>query len=160
MSQPPLLEQINDIRELRGIFLDIHERFEDADYTPEMESAEQQLRERHEAHFDGRQNPVGSQWPALSPVTIARKGHDIPLVDTGRLRASVLETGHPDHVRELLPLGRGLTFGSSVEYGLFHQNGTARIPQREFAGMNDGTVTEICESVADRAVDALIYRLK
>ncbi len=31
----------------------------------------------------------GPGWPALSPVTIARKGSSKPLIDTGRLRQSI-----------------------------------------------------------------------
>ncbi len=151
-------DRISSFAELQGIFGEVRRQFDEADFTPEMEAVEQGLVDSHRRHFAEGQTATGVAWPPLSPRTIARKGHAIPLYETGRLKASILDVGHPDHVRELLPDGRGLTFGTSVEYGIFHQDGIARIPQREFAGMNDRFISGLTEVVADSAVDAMAGR--
>lgn len=71
----------------------------------------------------------GEKWAPLAPSTLARKdpGKGI-LVDSGRLRASLTQETAPDSIRALLP--QSLHWGSSVPYGVFHQKGTSRMPQR------------------------------
>lgn len=155
----PRKEVIDDPKKLKeslkAIFDDIKDRFLDVDFTEQMEDAQELLIDKHRQHFDGWHDPTGLPWRPLSPITIRRKGHDTPLVDSGRLKASVLEVDHPDHAREIDD--RSLIFGSYVEYGRFHQDGTGRIPQREFAGMDSNTADEIVGSVADACVTALIF---
>lgn len=152
MTSVPV-EEIDSFAELDGIFDDVIGKFESRSYATPLEGFQETLRETHSQHFSGRRNPTGEAWPALAASTIARKGHDIPLVETGRLRASVLELNHPDHLGGVSE--RGLVFGTDVEYGIFHQDGTRRIPQREFVGMNEETFQVMADGVADHAVDGL-----
>ena len=43
---------------------------------------------RHTAKIEGFENPKNN-WPPNSPRTIAKKGSDVPLIDTGELRKSI-----------------------------------------------------------------------
>lgn len=151
----PLLEGLQDINFLGSIFADTERRFNDVDYRPAMTDTEGYLRETHETHFDERKSPVGELWPPLAALTVSRKGHDRPLIETDQMRQSILEPDHPSHIGEILE--RGMSFGTDDEKAAFHQFGTRRIPQREFVGMNDGQVTEVVDRTADEAVAALVY---
>ena len=74
--------------------------------------------------FSLSQTPAGAPWAPLAASTIRgrRRGSGVPLVDTGRLRASVTAT----------PTATGIRFGTNAAYGGFHQHGTRRIPSRAF----------------------------
>ena len=61
-------------------------------------------------------DPYGNQWPHLKQ----RRGQ--PLLDTGTLIKSI----RFDVKNNILRIGTG------VQYGTYHQNGTARIPKRAF----------------------------
>jgi len=152
----PLLEGIQDINFLGSIFADTERRFTEADYRPAMEDTEEFLRETHDQHFTNRADPLGNQWPPLAASTVARKGHDRPLIETGEMRQSILEPDHPSHIGEILE--RGMSFGTDDWKAAFHQYGTRRIPQREFVGMNEQEATQITERTADEVVAALVYR--
>lgn len=66
----------------------------------------------------------GVPWQRLADSTIARKGHARILRATDRLMNSLLQRAHPDHVEKIGP--DTLRWGSSVEYGKFHQSRRAR----------------------------------
>lgn len=77
------------------------------------------------------------QYPDLAESTKAdkkRKGYPVYpiLVRTGRLAASLLSASSDGSVAKITPLS--LTFGTSVEYGIFHQSDEARtkLPLRKF----------------------------
>lgn len=123
------------------------------DYTDPLTEFLPNVQASHESNFDGRHSPDGDPWPALAASTIARKGHDIPLVEFMRLKPSILELSHPDHVGGVSH--RGFLFGTSVEYAGFHQFGTGKIPQREFVGMPSALVDELVDVVADHEVESL-----
>lgn len=69
-------------------------------------------------------------WPGLAESTIARKEAGgwpaDPLVRTGDLRASLVD---PGRAADAGP--RSMTYGTNVDYALFHQEGTSRMPQRQ-----------------------------
>lgn len=65
--------------------------------------------------FKHERNPYGSAWRGLK----YRSGRI--LQDTGRLRSSFT-------MREVT--ARGFRIGSAVQYGIYHQRGTSRLPQR------------------------------
>lgn len=69
----------------------------------------------------------GPGWAPLSPAYAARKRPQGPILTrTGRLRRSL--TSRPLGVEDI---GRHeATFGSGVEYGVYHQRGTSKMPQR------------------------------
>ena len=59
---------------------------------------------------------AGKVTPALSPKTIKRKGHDIPLIRTNKL------------VNSIQPTKKGITY---IGYGDYHRRGDG-VPEREF----------------------------
>ena len=147
------VEQYDDPRYLGGTFQDMENGYNEADYSQALEGMLPQIVEDHTSVFSQRQDPNGSIWPPLAPYTVKKKGHDIPLVETNRLKSSVLNLDHSDHVGGVTH--RGLLFGTSVEYGIFHQEGTSKIPQRAFIGLKPQTLDQIVDKVADTAVDSL-----
>lgn len=74
--------------------------------------------------FDSSTDTAGRPWQALAESTVARRRNQSskPLVDTGRLRSSIVSQGKP----------RSLQFGSNVIYAGTHQFGRGRIPMRSF----------------------------
>ena len=96
----------------------------------------------------GQHGPDGTTWASLSPVTIARKEHSAILVDTGRMFESLTTpNGTQDTIWITGP--NWLTFGTEVEYAHFHQTGTKRMPARPHVGLNEATVTQISQRLAD-----------
>jgi phage gpG-like protein len=64
-------------------------------------------------------------WPRLQPATVARKGADTPLLETGELRDSI------EHYTP--PSGPLETFvGSNNPKAKWHELGTVHIPARSF----------------------------
>lgn len=69
------------------------------------------------------------EWPELAPSTVARKGHATILVDTGDLRASLVDPGRAMQIH-----GTSAEYGTDVEYAHWHQDGgyvAGRPPQRQ-----------------------------
>jgi HK97 gp10 family phage protein len=63
-------------------------------------------------------------WPPLAGSTIARKGFDRPLYETGELQNSI-QHNVDDHEAYV---------GTDVEYAKYQEYGTSRIPARPFLG--------------------------
>lgn len=85
-----------------------------AEPRPALEQAADYWREREARRFatdgDGR-------WPDLKNETIKRKGSARPLVDSGRLRASLTVKQAPGSMARIT--GATLRFGTTVYYGRF-----------------------------------------
>lgn len=62
-------------------------------------------------------------WPPLSPETVAKKGADTPLLETGALRNSI-EHQVVDH--------DAVEVGTNDEKAKYHELGTDKIPPRSF----------------------------
>lgn len=63
-------------------------------------------------------------WPPLKEETIARKGADTPLLESGELR---------DSIEKYIDYGAGQAYvGSNNPKATFHELGTSRIPARSF----------------------------
>lgn len=72
--------------------------------------------------FEQGADPYGKQWARLSPATIAKKGHDLILIDTGR-------TQQQTHART--QSGGGIELVTS-DVAVYHQFGNPpRMPARE-----------------------------
>lgn len=76
-------------------------------------------------------------YPPLSPAYAKRKAKEFPgrpiLVATERLKKSVTNKTHPDHINVIVK--SGFTFGTKVPYGIFHQSDAPRksnLPLRKF----------------------------
>ncbi len=61
-------------------------------------------------------------WPPLDPATVARKGADTPLLQTGQMRDSIEHTVVGDHV----------DVGTNDKKAVYQELGTTKIPPRSF----------------------------
>ena len=150
-----------EMEDVAGYFQVFSTNFYDkADYRAVLGLMQNDLEEFHAGWFSTARAPSGMAWETLKPETIARKGHATILVDTGKLKAS-LTSRSGDSIREIVSEGmnHGLSFGTSVEYSIYHQDGVPenKLPQREHVGINDEILNDFMERIADRTV-AIIMR--
>jgi phage virion morphogenesis protein len=66
-------------------------------------------------------SPAGEAWKTLNPITAQVKGSAKPLLDTGRLRASI---------RSELVSPTAVMIGTNLIYGRIHQEGGTILPRR------------------------------
>lgn len=117
-------------------------------YTQALDDAIGLIQNWEREMYLGQFGPDGTAWAPLSPVTIARKEHSAILVDTGRMFESLTTpNGTQDTIWITGP--NWLTFGTEVEYAHWHQTGTKRMPARPHVGLNEATVTQISQRLAD-----------
>lgn len=153
---------------------DIEQLFIEADFTPVFRKAMYDLESDHRAFFAGEHTPDGTPWFPLAESTLRRRGHrgffergellagvkgagliHAPILrDTGRLAKSLTSgglTSDGESVREIINEGpnKGFSFGTSVPYGIIHQEGAGRIPQREFAGFTEERIEQIEQDMLD-----------
>lgn len=153
-----LLEEYRDLDSVGAVFLDIEQKYLNADFTEPLTDFRGDLEQSEADNWSGRHSPVKTAWPKLAASTIKRKGHDQPLVLTGALMAAMTDHNSPDHVGEVTH--RGLTFGTDLPYAPFHQDGTNRIPQREFAGMDEPLLDRAIDGLVESLIDQLKYTTK
>lgn len=93
---------------------------------------------------------TGERWPALSPVTIARRRNrsDKPLRDTGRLMNSL----------QYFRRGEEVSVGSNLIYANIHnfggnagRNNAVRIPQRRFLPDPQNMPTDLLDEYSEIA---------
>jgi phage virion morphogenesis protein len=112
----------------------------------------------HREHFDNQSAPDGTPWEPLSPYTVAKKGFDQVLRESGRLRGSLTRRG-AGAVRRVKQ--RELVYGTRVPYASFHQSGfrnartNTRVPARPMVGVGPEHVRAIAERVADSIIRQL-----
>jgi len=152
-----LLEQLDSLDALGGILLDVELRFNETTYKEVLTEFQETLRLGEVDAFANEREPGGTPWAELSPVTIAKKGHDIILFETGALQESLTNIGGTNNISEVEDMWS--VFGTSDEKAAFHQFGTSRMPARPPVGTNDEAVDELAESIADHAVESLKYKL-
>lgn len=68
------------------------------------------------------------EWPELLPKTIARKGSSHPLIDTGKLRASITHKLDGDTAVHVGVFGEEAVIAATHEFGSFAKN----IPERSY----------------------------
>jgi phage virion morphogenesis protein len=120
---------------------DVLERLADrvSDLEPAMRRVAGHLADAVEEQFASEGRP---KWPPLAPSTIrqrARKGKwpGKILQVTGRLAASITTRSG----------AREAAVGTAVEYGVYHQLGTRRIPARPFLRLTQQHLREIIDEL-------------
>jgi hypothetical protein len=95
---------------------------------------------------------TGAKWAPLNPAYARRKDHSpfvrtfghyyltggsalhVPILQrTTRLMASLVQAHNPEHIKSVGALEAA--FGSAVEYGIYHQRGSQRLPQRQIIAL-------------------------
>lgn len=112
------------------------------------------MEDAHQSYFDNNAGPDGEQWPKLSPVTVALKGHGTILVDEGRLKESLTDAFAPDAIREKTL--DEIVFGTSRINASIHQEGEGRIPRRSHTGFNEQLISECADLVADAFISKMM----
>jgi phage gpG-like protein len=107
------------------------------------------LQSQAQLNFVGGHDPDGGVWAPLRHPSRRRGGPSAkPLRDTDVLMGSMVSNG-PGHVDQRTP--SSLVWGTSVSYGIFHQQGTRHIPARPFLGLTSQMIDRIAQIVADVA---------
>lgn len=147
------IDAINGIGNALGMVLQsIENAHRDTDYSDVTEWILWRLEQDHQRFFSEGRDANGQAWRPLRPSTIKRKGHGIILVETERLMNSLTRSGG-DAIRA--HNARGAVFGTRVPYSIYHQLGTAILPQRAPVGVEKATQDDMVTNVADHAVRAL-----
>lgn len=90
--------------------------------------------------FD-KQQPRGEaqRWPQLSDKYAAWKAKRYPgmplLVRTGKLKASMTKQGAEGSINIISKLSA--VFGSTVAYGVYHDEGGSKLPRRNFSDVSE-----------------------
>lgn len=124
--------------------------------VPVLQDELEPIERLHEDYFFDARGPGGEMWAPLAPSTIAAKGSSVIMIDSGRLLASLTQSG-PDAIR-LVQGGNGsfeLVFGTDVTYSVFHDEPTANRPARQHVGWNDESLDEVTFHVLDGAIEAM-----
>lgn len=125
----------------------------DADFTKPLKTIRLLLISATKQNFAQGVDPDGDPWVPLKNPSKRRGGSSaLPLRDTGVLMASVTASG-VGSIDEMT--SRGITFGTAISYGIYHQEGTRHIPQRKFLGLNDDLLAKI-NKVLQRFIAALM----
>ena len=125
--------------------------------APVLRQTLRDLETLHANYFGAETGPGGQQWPDLSAATIARKGHDQILVDSGKLKAALTQPGAPGAIREVYDEGgnAGLAFGLDAQeifYSLFHEVPNSRLPHRPHIGMSEAELNVVAMRLLDHQV--------
>jgi phage virion morphogenesis protein len=124
------------------------------DLTPAMKAVGEYMLLRTRERFDDEVDPSGQRWQALAPKTIRSKewrkknpgkGAKVRAAPDAILQSSFL-------LRDTIAYNAdsiSVRVGTPQEYGVYHQFGTARIPQREFLGVDAEDLAEIDSIVTD-----------
>lgn len=147
-----------DIKDTYTYIGDVIEDFKAVEFREALDQIGAKFAEKTTQNFLSESSPSGSPWEPLSPFTIAKKGHDTILVDSTTMRKSVVLRDAPHHIERIGKNAAGeeeIVYGTDVAYAVFHQEGTARMPQREFLGLEEKDADDIAEIVADHIVEKL-----
>lgn len=104
------------------------------DITPALQAGAQDVKTTIVDAFRKSQDPAtGESWKALEPETVARRrnGSSKPLVDTGKLRGSVVAT--VANKTQIL-VGTNVTYAGPHQFGAPSKN----LPRRRFLPTEDG----------------------
>lgn len=109
------------------------------DMRPAFDDIHEVLLQAERQQF-GTQGGYSGGWAPLAPSTVAfkaRKGLDRRILHaTLRLRRSLTESSHADHVYRTTP--DEMFVGSSVPYGGYHQRGGGSLPRRRPVDFSSG----------------------
>lgn len=174
------VEQL-ELHELPSLFAGIGQQFDVADYEETLKHCLPDIVAAHRQNLDEQVDSEGDPWPALAPITIAKKrrqGAPHPehaLWRWGSLRKSVLDPSDRYHIQDIQ--NRELIFGSNAHSwdkdsqtwnpsahlmqfgGLTYIDGhLVYVPPRPFIGLNKDVLDRITEKVADNAVESMKFK--
>ncbi|TXH46199.1 MAG: hypothetical protein E6Q97_30085 [Desulfurellales bacterium] len=117
----------------------------------EWQSTIEEIQRQHGEYFDRQAGPDGA-WAPLSPLTVAKKGHNKILYEQSILQDSLQHSGAMHSIRE--PNPTELVYGTDRPWAWVHQEG-AGLPQRQHVGLTEEGTDAVAETVADAVVQML-----
>lgn len=144
-----------DFEEWPDYLAGISRQFDDIDYQKALEDeVAPAYRERIDLNFGLEQTAGGEPWAPLSPVTVARKGHDKILVETQRMKAAATgRTGDSIQIATENTLTIGVNASAFPgSYPAKHESGMSRMPARPFENVNEEAIDRAAGRLADYAV--------
>ncbi|MFG0240459.1 MAG: phage virion morphogenesis protein [Gimesia chilikensis] len=145
---------VQEAYEIGGLFVLLEQAYNEAGYNTQFSQFRRDLQKSHGAYFRSQAGPSGEAWRPLAPSTIKAKGHSRILFRTGRLEKS-LKGDSSDSEYAINDQGRGMHWGTSVPYSVFHQRGGGRLPRREHIGATTTQVDALVEKIANAAVNKM-----
>lgn len=142
-------EQIIKLQDLPYLIRAIETEILVIDYRPVWVPTLAMLRVKHAEFFVKRRGPDGKKWKKLAKITVKRKGHDQPLVETDEMRKSLLSVGGEGHIEESKK--KSLLWGTDNWKAAIHQYGVPEknIPARPWVGWTPSAIKDAVNKVAD-----------
>lgn len=114
-----------------------------------LEIAATALRDATQKQFDTEGGYGSGGWEAIAATTVTQKArlglNPKILQATDRLMTSLIEKFSPDHIERLST--DSLTFGSMVDYGLYHATGTRKMPKRSPVAISDADKVKLVKEM-------------
>jgi len=107
--------------------------------TPFLKQAALYQERSTRMNFAKQSDPDGAGWAALSSSTLRTKRSGAILRETSALVGSISSSVG----------GNVATITAGQSYGIFHQTGTSKMPQRKFLGFGDRDRTQIMKIAED-----------
>ncbi len=134
-----------EVDQLEGYLNGIVYFFANDSFSDGLNACKKAIGENFIEIFANRQGLSGNAWPAHAPATVQRYGVHPLLILTGTMYTSVTTSGSTGHYE--MVGNREMEWGTTQFYAGWNNDGTSRIPAREFMYWT--------ENGADGVVDAL-----
>jgi phage virion morphogenesis protein len=95
--------------------------------TPFLRKAAMYQERSTKLNFAKQSDPDGNKWASLSAITLKTKKSGAILRETSALISSISST----------IADKSAIVTANQAYGIFHQTGTSKMPQRQFLGISD-----------------------
>jgi len=131
------------------------------DLSKELNLAGQIIAKDHFTRLERGQDANGKQMAPLEDATIARKGFNQILVNTGKMRNLIVDKATKTKQEVLVHPGEKQKYKKSrvtmSDVGGFHQKGKGNLPRREWFGVSTKAETNILKMITHR-IDREIRR--
>jgi hypothetical protein len=142
----------------RDMCYEMADTCENGDLSDELRGTVPSFHNGFLGNFIRRQDPRGVPWAPHAPLTIRLHGVHPLLILSGAMLAVSGDEGSAGNITRVTDRGRRLELGidgATIPYAITHQEGSDRVPQREFLYANDETV----DSALERFVQDMRDRL-
>jgi len=154
---------MHNANEIRAFLVGIGEDFARTPFEPFLRDELSLVSDQYSYYFAEQAGPDGAAWQANAPSTIKQKGHQRILRgkpdNQNRLSLSLTrKAADGDAVRDVIHVSN--TFfaihGTDVEYSVWNDRGTGRIPARHHIGVSVSYFDAFCNRAIDYAFQKLV----
>lgn len=155
---------LHSLEEFNEVIESVVEDFQAIELVPYMQGELRQIEDLHAGFFKTATAPNGTAWKENALRTIRAKGHSRVLFGkpSNGFRLSHSLTGIAnettgDAIREAIAVANGgmITFGTFVEYSVYNDQGTSRIPARPHIGLTINYLDAATERLTEHAITQL-----